>query len=41
MSDVWRGEAYGGNNILGGARLFILGEAHYHDSAPIGAHIPK
>lgn len=41
MSDIWKGDTYGQNNFLGGARLFILGEAHYHDQAPVGALIPE
>jgi hypothetical protein len=42
MADYWKGEAYAqGSNILGGARLFILGEAHYHDEASVGTLIPN
>lgn len=41
MSDIWKGDFYGQDNFLGGARLFILGEAHYHDKAPVGTLIPE
>nr|WP_298099397.1 hypothetical protein [uncultured Shinella sp.] len=42
MADYWRGDFYGqSDNLLGGARLMILGEAHYHHSAPIGTDIPE
>lgn len=41
MSDIWKGDFYGQDNLLGGARLFILGEAHYHDKAPVGTLIPE
>jgi hypothetical protein len=42
MAEYWRGEDYGDEeNILGGARLFVLGEAHYHADAPIGTDMPE
>ncbi|WP_200945947.1 hypothetical protein [Rhizobium sp. Leaf391] len=42
MADFWRGDFYGqSDNILGGARLMVLGEAHYHHCAPIGSDIPE
>ncbi|HEY5794983.1 MAG TPA: hypothetical protein VIU82_08195 [Bosea sp. (in: a-proteobacteria)] len=41
MADYWRGAFYGqSDNMLGGARLLVLGEAHYHETAPIGSSIP-
>ncbi|GEC31685.1 hypothetical protein EFR01_18560 [Sinorhizobium fredii] len=42
MAHFWRGDFYGqSDNVLGGARLMVLGEAHYHHSAPIGSDIPE
>ncbi len=42
MAEFWRGDFYGqSDNILGGARLMVLGEAHYHHSAPVGSEIPE
>ncbi len=42
MADYWRGDFYGqADNFIGGARLMVLGEAHYHHSAPIGTDIPE
>lgn len=42
MADYWRGDFYGqSDNLLRGARLMVLGEAHYHHSAPIGTDIPE
>lgn len=39
MTDYWRGDFYGqSDNLLGGARLMVLGEAHYIialQSAPV------
>lgn len=42
MADYWRGDFYGqADNFIGGARLMVLGEAHYHHSAPIGTDTPE
>lgn len=42
MAEYWRGDFYEQReNFLGGARLMVLGEAHYHDTAPVGADIPE
>ena len=41
MAEYWRGDLYGQqDNILGGARIMVLGEAHYHETEPVGADLP-
>lgn len=41
MARPWVGSEWGGsNNALGGLRLMVLGESHYHDKAPVGTDIP-
>ncbi|SMQ85924.1 hypothetical protein SAMN06295905_3219 [Devosia lucknowensis] len=41
MARRWRGDQWGdSSNVLGGLRLLVLGESHYHETAPIGTDIP-
>jgi len=41
MARPWRGNDWGNSaNVLGGLRLLVLGESHYHATAPIGADVP-
>lgn len=41
MATRWRGDDWGdAGNFLGGFRLMILGESHYHESAPVGSDVP-
>lgn len=41
MAKPWRGPKWGHNdNALGGLRLLILGESHYHETEPVGADVP-
>jgi hypothetical protein len=41
MATRWRGDRWGeADNCLGGLRLLILGESHYHDTAPVGSDLP-
>lgn len=41
MARAWRGAEWGDpDNLLGGFRLLILGESHYHETAPVGADLP-
>ena len=40
MARPWCGEDYSRtSNPIGGLRLMILGESHYHDDAPIGSFV--
>ncbi len=42
MFKAWVGTRYAhGTNVIGGARLLILGEAHYEATAEIGAERPE
>lgn len=42
MDNHWRGSNYGyEDNFLGGARVMVLGEAHYSDDIPIGEPVPE
>jgi len=41
MARPWIGRRWGqSDNALGGLRIIILGESHYHDSVPVGTDIP-
>lgn len=41
MDNHWHGELYGKpENMLGGARIMILGEAHYDQTRTIGEDVP-
>ncbi len=41
MARPWIGSEWGNSaNALGGLRLMVLGESHYHDEAPVGTDIP-
>lgn len=41
MARPWHGERWAQtDNLLGGLRIMILGESHYHDEAPIGTDVP-
>jgi hypothetical protein len=41
MARPWIGDRWGqADNLLGGLRLMILGESHYHDREPVGTDIP-
>jgi hypothetical protein len=41
MARPWRGERWAqSDNPLGGLRIMILGESHYHGEAPIGTDVP-
>lgn len=42
MDNHWHGSNYGqADNFLNGARVMILGEAHYSDKIPIGEPVPE
>ena len=41
MARPWIGSDWGkSDNAVGGLRIMILGESHYHDEAPVGTDIP-
>jgi hypothetical protein len=41
MARPWIGRRWAqSDNLLGGFRIMVLGESHYHDTAPVGTDIP-
>ena len=41
MARPWIGNEWGqSDNLLGGLRIMILGESHYHDKEPIETEVP-